>query len=231
MRDKFTTMFLKKTIKQSVIVVGLWVFVAFFSLGCSTLSRPHRSTQTTHKLFAQNRLPLQEMDRTKLALIAQSALGKSKLKVGETSFRDDCSGTIRAIFAKANIGLGGIIKNYQENDVKALYRYVKKYGEITQSNPRMGDLVFFHNTYDRSRNGRMNDALTHVGIVEKVEDSTVHFIHHLGQSIIRSRMDLSRPTESFDKTTKKRINHILRKAQGSYRAYTAAELFAGFGRL
>jgi len=44
-------------------------------------------------------------------------------------------------------------------------------------------------------------------------------------------MDLSKPKERFHPETKQRINHILRKAQGPYRAYTAGELFAGFGRL
>jgi hypothetical protein len=77
----------------------------------------------------------------------------------------------------------------------------------------------------------MNDALTHIGIVEKLEGSTVHFIHHLGRAIIRSRMDLSLPKSTFHPKTHARINHILRRPQGIHKAYTAAELFAAFGRL
>lgn len=180
---------------------------------------------------AHARVALTQQDRDRLANIAKTTLGKSRLTVGDRRYRGDCSGTVRAIFAKAKIGLGGIIKNHHENDVKAIYRFVQKYGHIIKEKPVPGDLVFFHNTYDRSRNGRMNDALTHIGIIEKIEGSTVHFIHHLGQSIIRSSMDLSRPHIAFDGPGQQRINHILRKAQGPHRAYTAAELFAGFGRL
>lgn len=218
-----------KHIKNYLYKLFICAFIASILAGCSTVS--HHRAQITSNTTIVRPTNLKPSDRLKIATIAGQCIGKSKLAVGKTPFRADCSGTVRAIFAKAKIGLGGIIKNDKENDVKAIYRYAQKYGQIVKSKPEVGDLVFFHNTYDRSRNGRMNDALTHVGIVEKVEGSTVHFIHHLGQSIIRSRMDLSRPKESYHPVTKKRINHILRKAQGPHKAYTAAELFAGFGRL
>lgn len=218
-----------KNIKKNLYQLFNCVFIASMLAGCSTVS--HHRTRATSNTTIVRPTHLKPSDRLKIATIAGQCIGKSKLAVGKTSFRADCSGAVRAIFAKAKIGLGGIIKNDKENDVKAIYRYAQKYGQIVHSKPEVGDLVFFHNTYDRSRNGRMNDALTHVGIVEKVDGSTVHFIHHLGQSIIRSRMDLSHPKESYHPATKKRINHILRKAQGPHKAYTAAELFAGFGRL
>jgi len=200
-----------------------------FGTGCATmtLAKP----KPRQLASSPKRAPLSAQERQKIALLAKQSLGKSRLKVGSTVFRNDCSGAVRGIFAKANIPLGGVIKNQRENDVKAIYRYTQKYGKIVQQNPQVGDIVFFHNTYDRSRNGKMNDALTHIGIVEKVEGPVVHFIHHLGQSIIRSRMDLSRPNLCFESGSNKRINHILRKAQGKYRAYTTAELFAGFGQL
>jgi hypothetical protein len=202
--------------------------------GCATLSHQEKGKKKPQNYYPKalnERVSLSVQERKKIAHIAQTCIGKSHLSVGKKAFRADCSGAVRAIFAKANIGLGGVIKNGRENDVKAIYRYAQKYGQILKSDPVPGDLVFFHNTYDRSRNGHMNDALTHVGIVEKVEGTTINFIHHLGESIIRSKMDLSKPKETLDSQTKKRVNHILRKAQGRHRAYTAAELFAGFGRL
>jgi hypothetical protein len=198
--------------------------------GCSTVSAGKIHPNSEAKRGITHR-PLSDQDRLRITSIAQEALGKPNLLVGKKHFRSDCSGTVRAIFAKANLSLGGIVKWNWENDVKAIYRYVKKYGAIKKTQPFPGDLVFFHNTYDRSRNGRMKDALTHVGIVEKIEGTVVHFIHHLGQSIIRSRLDLTRPKDTVDVTSNKRINDVLRRAQGPNRAYTAGELFAGFGRL
>jgi hypothetical protein len=212
---------------QTILFVHVLMGLALLSSCSTTFSSkmmPHRHSH----VFARQVLSREQ--RTRLASIAQQALGKAKLSVGQRTFRSDCSGTIRAIFAKASLTLGGIIKHAKDNDVKAIYRWLKKYGKITKENPHVGDLVFFHNTYDRSRNGRMDDALTHVGIVERIDKDTIQFIHHLGRSIIRSRMNLRWPKQKFHPVSRKRINHLLRRAQGGVRAFTAAELFAGFGR-
>lgn len=193
--------------------------------GCASVPRTSRST------ISQRVKKLNNQDRTLITHIAQKAIGQSSIKTRSRSFRADCSGTVRGIYWQAKIPLGGILKTKADNDVKTIYRFVRKYGQIIKNNPLPGDLVFFHNTYDRSRNGRMNDALTHIGVVEKIEGTLVYFVHHLGRTIIRSRMDLSHPTISIDPATNKRLNHVLRRAQGSYPSYTAAQLFAGFGRL
>lgn len=210
-----------------------WACCAMWLSSCSTTAHLKRQEPRRHTTptTTMKRSPITDQDRQRIAKVAQGALGRSSLKVGAKQFRADCSGTVRAIYARARVGLGGIFKNNSENDVKAIYRYVQKYGTIHKSKPSPGELVFFHNTYDRSRNGRMSDPLTHIGVVERVEGSTIHFIHHLGQSIIRSRMDLSSPKETFSAANNKRINDILRRPQGRHRAYTAGELFAGFGRL
>ncbi|HXW60347.1 MAG TPA: NlpC/P60 family protein [Myxococcota bacterium] len=208
----------------SLVFIGL--------VGCTPVSTGTKSSKlgTAPKNHVSHK-PLLEEERERLAHVAHNFVGRSKLKVGKNEFRRDCSGAIRAIFAAARLRLGGIIKNNDDNDVKTIYRYVQKYGHIIKNNPLPGDLVFFHNTYDRSRNGRLNDALTHIGMVEKIEGDIVYFVHHLGQIIIRSRMNLKLPKESFDPKTGKRINHFLRRAQGRHKAFTAAELFAAFGRL
>ncbi len=196
--------------------------------GCASTSRTFHPTKNNSRSIYKK---LNNNDRSRLSQIAQKSVGKSSIKAGSKSFRADCSGTVRAIFAQARIPLGGVMKSPSDNDVKVIYRYVRKYGKIIKNNPIPGDLVFFHNTYDRSRNGRLNDALTHIGIVEKTEGSLIHFVHHLGRSIIRSRMDLSMPDKSINPATNKRVNHMLRRAEGPHPSFTAAQLFAGFGRL
>lgn len=201
----------------------IFLLVILALSGCSSVSFSHKKSSFTKALS--------DTDRQNLVTHAQNALGQSQIKVGKKSFRADCSGSIRAFFAQSRIKLGGVLKTKDDNDVKAIYRYVRKYGKVLKSDPEPGDLVFFHNTYDRNRNGRMDNALTHIGLVEKVENRTVYFIHHLGQSIIRSRMNLFSPKDAVDPKSGQRINHILRNAQGGFPAYSAAELFAGFGRL
>ncbi len=216
--------FSKKALKSLFLYLNCGFLL--FASACVTTATSTRASSRPHI-----RKPLSADQRQTIVKIAQKSLGKSYIQVGKKSFRNDCSGTVRGIYSAARVGLGGVMKSRSDNDVKTLYRYVRKYGQILKSKPEPGDLVFFHNTYDRSRNGRMNDALTHVGIVEKIEGSLIHFIHHLGHSIIRSRMDLSKPALSFDPQSNKRLNHVLRRAQGPYPAFTSAQLFAGFGRL
>jgi probable lipoprotein NlpC len=219
--------------KARIIYHKIFFFLVLMGLlsACISSQKQRIFKKSAHASAQRSFRPLNAEDRSRLSKLAQTYVGKTELSFGKHKFRPDCSGTVRAIFAHAHVFLGGVIKDKNDNDVKAIYRYVKKYGKIIFTKPKAGDLVFFHNTYDRSRNGQMNDALTHIGIVEKVKGNVVFFVHHLGQSIIRSRMDLSQPDKTMDLSGNIRLNHILRRAQGSFRAYTAAELFAGFGRL
>lgn len=225
-----------KNLKYIINLTSLALALPILLLsGCASLkvglkTSRNISPKSTERLIVKPK-PLLSDERQKLASVAKTFIGKSALKVGPHTFRSDCSGAIRAIFATARLRLGGIIKRAGDNDVKTIYRYVQKYGKVIKNSAEPGDLVFFHNTYDRSRNGRMNDALTHIGLIEKIEGDTIYFVHHLGQSVIRSRMNLAHPTQTYDPHNHTRINHILRRAQGKHRAYTAAELFAGFGRL
>lgn len=190
-------------------------------IGCSTTSYSYKNSFKA----------LNQADRQTLVRHAQHALGKNHIKMGKKSFRADCSGTIRGLFAQSGLSLGGVLKTKDDNDVKSIYRFVSKYGRILKSSPAPGDLIFFHNTYDRNRSGLLDNALTHIGIVEKIDKDTVYFIHHLDKSIIRSRMNLRCEKDAIDSSSGGRLNHVLRKASGIYPAFTAKELFAGFGRL
>ena len=204
------------------------ILLLLFTALCGCVPRSARLIKPTREYPRPPKINAEQRER--LVNLARQALGKSRV-LEKPNLRADCSGTIRALFAQAKIPLGGIIKNSNDNDVKTIYRYVQKYGQILKSDPAIGDLVFFHNTYNLSRSGLMNDALTHIGIIEKIEKDTIYFVHHLGKSIIRSRMNLAQPQHSRDPKTHERINHILRRSQGHEKSYTAGELFAGFGRL
>lgn len=204
------------------------------ALVCTTLSCGHqKKTIFTPSKVARKSgqadfgAPLTDGEREQLYKNAVRSLGHQRFKVGDKVFSTDALGFIKALLA--SIGKGLLLPP-EYDSVKGLYHLVKKRGAL-RTNPEPGDLIFFHNTFDQSRNGRMDDAFTHVGIVEKVEGSTVSFIHFQVKTVIRSKMNLSFPTLTHDQTLGKRINHLLRRAQGDERAYTAAELFAGFGRI
>jgi len=172
-----------------------------------------------------------DRNRGRLAKSASAVVGKTQVVVDGVRFRNDCSGTTRAIYASAGFPLGGVAQSPRENDTSILFRLVKEQGSLRRSAPTVGDLVFFDNTYDKNHNGRRDDQLTHVGVVERIlDDGTVVFVHKVGAGILRYRMNLSHPSTRRDDDGKT-LNHYLRRAGGGQQAKTTAELFAGFGTI
>ncbi len=158
-------------------------------------------------------------------------VGEPYAKLGEKSYRRDCSGTTRAIYDYLGISLGYLPTNAGENDATTIYNAVQKNGVMDQKNVAPLDLVFFDDTYDRNDNGALDDKLTHVGVVEKIlPDKTILFVHYMGKSIIRSRMNLQYPDLQYHPQSKERVNHLLRRASRKHKSLTAAKLFVSFGR-
>ena len=168
----------------------------------------------------------------RLAAFASTLVGQPVATSRGKTFRSDCSGTTRAIYFSEGISFGSSENPKKENDASTIYQFTQKNGRIFQDNPLPGDLVFFDQTYDQNHDGKMNDKLSHVGVVEKIlPDGTLLFVHYMGHSIIRSRMNLKYPTLQYDLATQNRLNHMLRRASKKAKGATTAQLFAGFGRL
>lgn len=168
--------------------------------------------------------------RARIAAAAGSFVGSRNTQVEAQRFRMDCSGVARAIYQRAGLPLQGTAAHAQENDVSILFRYVQEIGSIRRHSPRVGDLVFFDDTYDRNRDGLRNDPLSHIGVVERImEDGTVVFVHHTGGGILRYRMNLAHPRGMRSDDGAHTWNHYLRRAELGQPAKTTAELFVAFG--
>ena len=116
-----------------------------------------------------------------------------------------------------------------ENAVTAIHRRAGARGALHPGAPQPGDLVFFRETYDRNRDGRRNDGLTHVGIVERIdEEGTVTFIHRGSKGIARSRFNPAFPRTRRKGETGAVLNDILRSASRGQREWLAGELFVDF---
>jgi cell wall-associated NlpC family hydrolase len=155
-------------------------------------------------------------------------VGLSTLRKATTQFPDDCAGLVRAGYSAVGVDLLPERGLRGENAVTAIHRRARQARALKRSGPQAGDLVFFRETYDRNRDGRRNDGLTHVGIVESVDRrGTVTFIHRLGAGIVRSKLNLrhraKRGAESGEIW-----NDFIRAKSGSSRAYLSGELFAGY---
>jgi hypothetical protein len=133
-------------------------------------------------------------------------------------FRGDCSGFVKQVLAEAGVRLppSGPARTATE----ALSQSTRP-----TTRPRPGDLAFFHDTYDRNRDGRRNDPWSHVAIVESEEDGQITLIHRGGGNVARLLMDLDRPSDP-ERNSGVRVR---RRRDPPGTLYLTGELSAGFG--
>lgn len=174
-----------------------------------------------------------------LAARAEAALGQSgPFTVGSQRFGADCSGFVAAVYEAEGLPLRrlmGRVAPAETSGVAAAFRVVETYGVVFGGGgewPRPGDLVFFRNTFDRNRDGALDDPLTHMGVVERVEDGTVTFLHRGAQAVSRATLTLERSGDARDPDGRQ-LNSTLRdkrpRIAGS--PALAGQLFMAYGRL
>ena len=136
------------------------------------------------------------------------------------------AGYVVAVYEANEVPLG----NAAAGSIADLYRKAQQTGTIYHSSrPAVGDLIFFHNTFDRNADGRQNDWYSHVGIVESVdEQGTIALLSYLGGKVGRTYMNLESPAlaERAGKTLNTRM-----KAESTGSEFLAGKLFAGFASL
>jgi probable lipoprotein NlpC len=170
---------------------------------------------------------------------AASLVGhRGAFRVGEERFNADCSGFVQAVYEAEGVPLQALMRRaapHERSGAVAAFRAVEQYGIVFGGGgewPAPGDLVFWHDTYDRNRNGRADDRFTHVGIVERVVDGAVLFVHRGGKAVARGTMNTDRPNEArangivlntpIRETTRRRLEGV---------PTLAGALFAAYGRI
>jgi cell wall-associated NlpC family hydrolase len=161
---------------------------------------------------------------TAVAAAARSFLGVRSLRVGGKTYRYDCSGFVEASLAAAGCAFTGSSASLweQARDLRVLHR---------RRSPSVGDVAFFDDTYDRNGNGRRDDPLSHVAIVERVDkDGTVSMVHLGNQGVTRLVMNLRDPEVQTAEDGRARNDVLRRKAasDGPRTRYLAGELWVGF---
>ncbi len=115
--------------------------------------------------------------------------------------------------------------------IAELYQHAFSQKLVYQStHPSIGDLVFFHNTFDRNRDGRWNDWHSLVGIVESIDkDETISVLIYRQDKIERIHLNLKYPELQTGRKGQE-LNSQIRANEGA-QIGTASKLFAGFANL
>jgi surface antigen len=140
-------------------------------------------------------------------------------------FPDDCSGFVCAVYGRVGFALEGNAIGLWDRAQQAGATHRRKH-------PRVGDIAFFDDTYDRNGNGKVDDELTHVAIVLSVDEDGTILMAHGGSSHGRTTlvMNLEQPHTRRDEDGKELNDYlrIQRKSDAAGTKYLAGELWRGF---
>lgn len=181
----------------------LCVFVMGFQAvaGCTTafaLSEPQQGVNDTTIASPTNSMYPVELEERRQRVVdaAGSLVGRSRIEVDGQRFPWDCTGVVLAAYSIAGIDLSAEFEDRVGNGVARLYEIAVDHNVLSnRDEPRPGDLLFWDDTFDRSRNGRWGDQLTHVAIVVGVDEyGTISFVHHnYRRGIVIETMNLRYP--------------------------------------
>lgn len=208
--------------------LSLFILVTSFP-GCHKVIQKNDGLWDSHSGSAQRR---------RLVSDAYQLKNYSKYHFKGAHFSYDCSGYIASALHKNGLLTQDFsrVQDIQGNGVAILFQYIEKNGLIMDKNavPKIGDIVFFSNTYDRNKDGKFNDELTHIGIIESMDnDGQAIFLHHMAGRVQQSYLNAG--FEHLHKSNKgKQLNTYLRRknAQDSKQTvYLASELVHSYGSL
>ncbi len=131
-------------------------------------------------------------------------------------WRDDCSGFVSAVYTAAGIPMEGRVATLWD---AAEARGALHFDPI----PRIGDLAFFDDTWDRDGDGQWNDPRTHIAVVVDVKpDGTVVLAHKgtSGRALIRMNL--------LDPNDRSRNSNLRPDGGGPFGLTTTGELWSGF---
>ena len=155
-------------------------------------------------------------------------MGETKVFVGRTPFRSDCSGFVTACYSRVDLTLIDPSVS-AKSGTELIYKSLRKRSRIVGLHAaKAGDLAFFHNTWDKNGNGIRDDRFTHIALVERVdEDGRVQIVHFVSGKVKRGYISPSRPSQSRDKTLGRILNSHLRRGGGKT---LSGQLLFRFGR-
>ncbi len=215
-----------------LLLLILPVFLILSS--CKTMPE---TVETDSVYTEDNRNQSKELSETQRLLVeeAHRIIGVEELFVKGKSFNIDCSGTVMAIYWYAGIDLAKAFPGYSGGGTERIYKYLRDKELLYKTKiPAPGDIIFWDNTYDKNGNGKLDDYLTHMGMVVSVDDDgNIEYIHeNYRKGIILAKMNLFKPDEYYEVVDGKKIvlNDPMRmRGSPESKDWLSSQLYRHFG--
>lgn len=161
------------------------------------------------------RFTQEEIDlRRQIVQKARRALETQNIAAQSRRFRRDCSGFVESVMYQVKKPIAPLVYGNFGGAAGNIFVNSKEhfFDKKSERRPLPGDFLYFNNTYDRNKNNRLDDPITHIGIVEKIdEDGTISMIHLLKGRVVRGYLNLEHPR--VHKMNGKIINSYIRRPQ------------------
>lgn len=160
--------------------------------------------------------PIVEIDKEAVlrSTLVESALAHLDKKSGK-----DCSGFVELVNFQNDEPYykSSHLSQYYDNAnrSKAIFNIMRAQERVFDTDaPKIGDLVFFEDTLQKSKRKIGSFNITHVGIVTKIDgDGTIHFIHNIQG---KNRVDqLNLHLSSTPVASGKSVNSYLKRCNSS----------------
>ena len=141
--------------------------------------------------------------------------GHKRVSVGGKKYRNDCTGFVTACYGRVPLDL--IEPGTRgKSGTELMFRTLKSRGRIVPAGQaKPGDIVFFHNTWDKNGNGLRDDRFTHVALVVEVDsDGRLQVLHYASGKVKRGYIHPQRRGEARDKNSRRVLNSHIRRGRG-----------------
>ncbi len=216
----------------SLVILSVSVFMSCTTTGSGSISDREEAFS-----LREDKKEIREI-QSLLKEAAYKYRGSSTLTVRGRKFRTDCSGVVTALYYYAGIDLQKYYPEYTGSGTERIYKMLEERDLLEKSwLPETGDIIFWDNTYDKNRNGKRDDILTHIGmVVERDKYGNIDYIHHNYKSgIVIEKMNIRYKN---DHTWSKKgvvtiINSPMRKKGGPARSrskWLSGQLYNSSGK-
>ncbi len=213
----------------------LLVYILFFITSCTSINRIYNIiTNDTSTLDADVVSSSYEI-RAKIVEGAMMLINKDSVIVDGVKFNLDCTGTVLGAYYYAGIDLRKLFPEFTGGGVSRIYKSLEKRDLLYSTNfPLAGDIIFWDNTWDRNGDGKVNDYLTHIGlIISSDNNGNIEYMHHhCTEGIVIEKMNLLKPDVFMEVVNGKQVevNSPMRmRGSPNYDKWLSSQLYKVFG--